>query len=942
MTTNGQPPSLQKLAQVNEQTWLQLGEVAEMMLDYDRAMNAYESALRQNAYSIQALGHIAALCRAREQFPRAVEYFNRILNIDQTNGEIWGALGHCYLMMDDLQKAYSAYQQALYHLPNPKEPKLWYGIGILYDRYGSLDHAEEAFSQVMSMEPKFEKANEIYFRLGIIYKQQHKYEMSLGCFKYILHNPPRPLTEVDIWFQIGHVYEQQKNYTLAKEAYERVLTDNPNHAKVLQQLGWLYHQQNANFGNQDMAIQYLTKSLESDGNDAQSWYLLGRCYMAQQKYNKAYEAYQQAVYRDGRNPTFWCSIGVLYYQINQFRDALDAYSRAIRLNPYISEVWYDLGTLYESCNNQISDALDAYQRAHELDQDNPHIKQRLQMLRNQQQQGGQTTAPVPQDVNPQAYNNSPSMMSNPPPPQFAHPTPGPPGPPGMPGLGGYGRMDNRQSHPPPPPLPVNFPNNVQGSGRDLPPMNTGRRSPAPQYNHPLPPHIRGEPTTPPNHHNTLSPMMPPSQHDNRQLGQQSQPPPPPQTTSQLRMEKRPSPSPQMPPISESRSSRGYSPQLPEPQSSGRQPYTLASPKLPGPEQYSPPILPPHQSSHQQPHSSHSVPHHDILHDRREEIYDPTKVKGEDKHNDSSMKPEDTSVDGVSNNIVEHGPSRVPPQQILNASPPPPLDHAVPLDHVVNHRIPEQSVDDEKVGSGNVVPPIHTFRSEDMHDRRRSNSINLPEIKASEPSTPRTSIPHESPQQPPQHLSRVEHHKPNILNDETSPRSPPESRSPDLSRILDNNGVAATPDSPLDTVDNVKHPSSLGNFRTTPPNSSDRNIINPPVISTSTSSRQVDEDYDDTADVLVSMSEVGASSSTSPVNNSSSPTGQKRPYSPPKGDIDTEDRAREDVPTKKKRDRDRDRDRRDRDWERDREQRERERERRKSEQSGNSGNGSNSP
>ena len=82
-----------------------------------------------------------------------------------------------------------------------------------------------------------------------------------------------------------------------------------------------------------------------DNGDAQSWYLLGRCYMSQQKYPKAYEAYQQAVYRDGRNPTFWCSIGVLYYQINQYRDALDAYSRAIRLNPFISEVWYDLGTL---------------------------------------------------------------------------------------------------------------------------------------------------------------------------------------------------------------------------------------------------------------------------------------------------------------------------------------------------------------------------------------------------------------------------------------------------------------------------------------------------------------------------------------------------------------------------------------------------------------------
>jgi len=134
-------------------------------------------------------------------------------------------------------------------------------------------------------------------------------------------------------------------YDSAKAAYQRVLERDPSHAKVLQQLGWLHHQQSNSFQSQERAIEFLEKSVAADQNDAQSWYLLGRCYMSQQKYPKAYEAYQQAVYRDGRNPTFWCSIGVLYYQINQYRDALDAYSRAIRLNPFISEVWYDLGTL---------------------------------------------------------------------------------------------------------------------------------------------------------------------------------------------------------------------------------------------------------------------------------------------------------------------------------------------------------------------------------------------------------------------------------------------------------------------------------------------------------------------------------------------------------------------------------------------------------------------
>ncbi|KAJ2795721.1 glucose repression mediator protein, partial [Coemansia helicoidea] len=202
-------------------------------------------------------------------------------------------------------------------------------------------------------------------------------------------DPPKPLTETDIWFQIGNVHELSSDYALAKDAYERVLRENPQHTKVLQQLGALYFRPNTNLSNIDAAVQLLTSAIELDKDkaEAQTWYLLGRCYMVQQHYNKAYEAYQQAVYRDGNNANYWCSIGVLYYQINQYRDALDAYSRAIRINPYLSEVWFDLGALYEACNNQVNDAIDAYTRAAELDRSNMIIEQRLDLLRRIQSSG---------------------------------------------------------------------------------------------------------------------------------------------------------------------------------------------------------------------------------------------------------------------------------------------------------------------------------------------------------------------------------------------------------------------------------------------------------------------------------------------------------------------------------------------------------------------------
>ncbi len=49
----------------------------------------------------------------------------------------------------------------------------------------------------------------------------------------------------------------------AKAAYLRVLERDPKHAKVLQQLGWLHHNQSSSFGSQERAIEYLEKSVEA-------------------------------------------------------------------------------------------------------------------------------------------------------------------------------------------------------------------------------------------------------------------------------------------------------------------------------------------------------------------------------------------------------------------------------------------------------------------------------------------------------------------------------------------------------------------------------------------------------------------------------------------------------------------------------------------------------
>lgn len=84
-------PTIQKLTKANEETWLligkgviqqglvfdishvfrcALGSVAESFGDLERALSAYENALRHNPHSVSGLTQVAGIARIRENYPK--------------------------------------------------------------------------------------------------------------------------------------------------------------------------------------------------------------------------------------------------------------------------------------------------------------------------------------------------------------------------------------------------------------------------------------------------------------------------------------------------------------------------------------------------------------------------------------------------------------------------------------------------------------------------------------------------------------------------------------------------------------------------------------------------------------------------------------------------------------------------------------------------------
>ena len=103
-------------------------------LDSKGMMPGHDQMLFQGSVVLNQYNSIAEYLAAKGDFANALKYYEKITVIDPENGAGWTALGHCYLLTDDLQKAFTSYQKALYSLPDVRDPQLWYGIGLLYDK----------------------------------------------------------------------------------------------------------------------------------------------------------------------------------------------------------------------------------------------------------------------------------------------------------------------------------------------------------------------------------------------------------------------------------------------------------------------------------------------------------------------------------------------------------------------------------------------------------------------------------------------------------------------------------------------------------------------------------------------------------------------------------------------------------------------------------------
>jgi tetratricopeptide (TPR) repeat protein len=350
-------------------------------------------------------------------FPKAVEMYQKSLQLDAKNIAALSALAQCQAKSGDLQQATITYEQAL--AMNPNAGQEYKALGDLYQQQNKKDQAMASYKKYLEKDSsnsaivlsvaeyayKSKNFDEAFRYLSMVRgeeAQKPSYVLLLGqacyqsktcsksaaIFKQLATLMPQNAEVFKTLFDIA----MKNNATGdAITALKRYVALKPGDAGAQKQLGdFLYDQKDmagamAAYGAaikadpsvhgffkryceiaagrlpQDQLITVLNAAIKSDEADAGMYATLGAIYQKQNACGKAMPCFQKALQLDPRNIPLLSSLAACQVKTGALNDAVITYEQAVAMNPNAMGEYKALGDLY-SKQNKSAQALSMYRK----------------------------------------------------------------------------------------------------------------------------------------------------------------------------------------------------------------------------------------------------------------------------------------------------------------------------------------------------------------------------------------------------------------------------------------------------------------------------------------------------------------------------------------------------------------------------------------------------
>ena len=202
---------------------------------------------------------------SRDDYARALQFFERAVELDANYPEAWYQAGFCYGVLNRHQDALKASRQAA--RLRPEWAEAYVNIGASSYALGQYKDAVDAYRQAL----RLEDSADTQYSLGLSFNRLNRTDEEILAYRRAIAIKPDHANALE---RLGAAYFKLKRYSESAAAYEQLKTYKPD-AKTYNALGESFFESN----KADDALQAFNSALGFDPEFEKARYNLGRTYL---------------------------------------------------------------------------------------------------------------------------------------------------------------------------------------------------------------------------------------------------------------------------------------------------------------------------------------------------------------------------------------------------------------------------------------------------------------------------------------------------------------------------------------------------------------------------------------------------------------------------------------------------------------------------------------
>jgi tetratricopeptide (TPR) repeat protein len=226
-----------------------LAECYARIGQFEEALVQYQHALREEKDPDLLFG-AGFVSFQLEEWNKAIEYFEELLDMDPYYTSAYPYLGRAYWQVNKANRALETVEKGLRY--DETNATLFYLRGCLLQGLKEWKEAKLSFKQAVDLDPDLSEAWEALYKMS---RDHDEAQEALPYLNALLELAPN---RVDLWLEQGSLYEELERWKEAEQSYRQAIHLQPEHVEALNRLAFLLHAK----GQREEAKRLWQRSLE--------------------------------------------------------------------------------------------------------------------------------------------------------------------------------------------------------------------------------------------------------------------------------------------------------------------------------------------------------------------------------------------------------------------------------------------------------------------------------------------------------------------------------------------------------------------------------------------------------------------------------------------------------------------------------------------------------